>query len=89
LIESTIACGGVSCSRTSRTPIFLIATTSSSGITPPAMTIRSSAPLSASSLKSLGNTVSCTPDSRLTPSTSTSSWIAVLTISSGVRCSPE
>src|SRR5581483_4186114 len=41
---SMMACGGVSCSITSFTPIFFSAATSSSGITPPATTIMSSAP---------------------------------------------
>src|SRR6202521_131910 len=85
---STMACGGVSCSMTSFTPISLSATTSSSGITPPATTMMSSAPSARSLSKIFGNTAICTPDKRLTPRMSTSSWIAAVSTSSGVRCKP-
>src|SRR6266478_82466 len=85
---STITLGGVSLSRISATPIFFSAVTSSSGITPPPRRIMSLTPLSSRRFMMRGKAVMWAPESRLTPSTSTSSWTAASTTSSGVRCRP-
>src|SRR4029078_12803720 len=71
--RATILSSRVSCSSTSLTPICFNAAASSSGMTPPATTIMSSAPSSLRRAKILGITVICVPDRRLTPRISASS----------------
>src|SRR5262249_20470725 len=83
--RATRAAGGVPRMKPAATPKWGSGGTSSSGITPPATSRTSAASLARRSSTMRGRSVKWAPDRMLTPSTSTSSWTAAATTSSGVR----
>ena len=81
---------GVPGPNTSATPSSFSSSSSSSGMIPPTrMRVSSKAPYSFSPSMTFGTRVLCAPERMEIPSTSTSSWTAACTISSGARWSPE
>src|SRR5262249_25944790 len=85
----TISGSGVPIGNTWRTPSCFSASTSRGGMIPPTTTLMSPASCARSPSMTRRASKRCAPESTERPTTSTSSWIASLTISCGVRLSPE
>ena len=79
---------GVPIGKTAHAPACRSFSTSGPGIVPPTATRMSPAPAAASSATTLRHRSSWAPDSTESPITSTSSWMASLTTSAGVRLRP-
>src|SRR3990170_164008 len=86
--QSTICCSEVPGVKISAMPAVRSGAMSSSGIIPPAKTTMSSAPRSRRNWMIRGKRALCAPERMERPIASTSSWIALFTIISGVWCRP-
>src|SRR2546422_458523 len=86
---ATMSGSGVPIGNTRATPSFRSSSTSRGGMMPPTTTLTSAAPCARSPSSTRRERSTWAPDSTESPTTSTSSWIAARTISSGVRLSPE